>query len=609
MSTNDGAFEASSSYYSAYEVFGETNKIGLKQRSNNEVIISPLYTKIIFNEENGIAYAYRNDSVGLYTLANKKLLVPVAYKYIEPLYQNSTYSSRSAIEATDFLDTRTLFIQENNNYLTSITGLTEILKTKIEQVYIINSNGKYGIYSVSDLKYLVPLQYTKIDRYKNEFLMPGPDGNVFVLSQDQKIGLYRYEEANLVSPIFDSLSNTGGTLIGWTKKKIVVFPKDAQSWETSRPKEIQAGSELIAFKSVKNQWELRRLDNTVFLKEKFDSLRIIASSQSFFELEQAVRYPIIAYKESVLYLIDQNDSLPPLIIPNGKYIGSYMGKYLLISSLDKKGVYNFDLQEILPLQFDQIVPWMRKTKGQEAWLCKKTNSWYFYDGSNIFDSIQADTIQLFDMDAYCAFRNGKAALINRKENVQTEFIYDFVQTKFEPGEKLARINQEYVYLSANGDSHPANITYSNSGYESLNELAAAFLEAVNSTDNDLLYQFADKLTPDYHSYEFMNGYLADYRSFFKNFSDSNRQLVLQRYYEKLEVIKTKILSRSAGQLLENKGFEDPNTRKAEINKKLTLEGTESSILFQAGEETFSVKLGELMFIDGKVKTFTLPKFN
>ncbi|MNY63614.1 hypothetical protein D3C86_2005970 [compost metagenome] len=51
-------------------------------------------------------------------------------------------------------------------------------------------------------------------------------------------------------------------------------------------------------------------------------------------------------------------------------------------------------------------------------------------------------------------------------------------------------------------------------------------------------------------------------------------------------------------------------QKVEINKLVTLEGTENGIIIQLSDNpdnSYRVKLGELFLIDGHLKTFTMPK--
>lgn len=623
MMSSDGGFGdgdgvAMQDEHTNYFVFNENAKVGVRRASDNQIVLQANFHHISIDRETELMLVYNDQAkVGLFDPKKNTFYLPITYMHIslgERIFgYEKGFKYRQMITLRKDTKEYELAILQDDSIVTHIPGLSAIRSTPVTDLSILTKNSKQGLFSMQSDSLLLPIIYDTVSSFSNKSYKIPSGNRLFLIRRENKTGIYSSTHKLLVPEVHDSVSVAGNALVGWSAKTVSIYPNDKPVWTHAKPQEIQSNASVIGFKNKKGKWELLRTIDQQPLLEKmlFDSLRIISGEASFFDFEEReTSAPIFAYKGKDLYLVQASDSLHFVVIKDARIFNLFMGKFIFLESQGKRGIYSYELEEVVPFRFNQVMPWIGTNRKEKYWACKLDHSWYFYEGKDVYDSIQADSVRLFDINAYCAIKDGKIALVNRSKNIVTEFKYDFVELKTQAGDKLARIDSTYYYVSATGGSYPADIPYSKSGYQTLEAVTEAFMNALESSNDSLLYEFADKLTPDCNSYEYMNGWLADYRSFFKDFSYWKRKDALDRYYNKLLQIKQKLIRYSAGKRLQNKGFEDPTMRKAEITKRLTLTGTESSLIIQAGddpESSYRVKLGELFLIDGYFKTFTMPK--
>ncbi|MNK28049.1 hypothetical protein D3C87_464180 [compost metagenome] len=600
-------------HFSPYRVFYENSLCGVKRSSDNAIILPATYKYITLQEDTDLMLVYNeNKQVGLFNPKKNAFLFPISYKNIQisARIDGNGVGSRQKIELVTDNQLYELALLQDDSVITLLSGLNAVNTTYTQDLILLTKGTKQGMFSVSANRLVLPITYDTIAGLDNQTYQLPSRNQLFTVRKAQKTGVYSSSDQLLVPEIYDSISIAGNAIIGWTKKSIAVYPNGEATWKHNRPVKIQGTKYFMGLQDKNGKWELLRVNQQPLIdKTPFDSLKIIPKSNYFDFSGTDDVAPILAYKGKDLYLIRSFDTLQYRVFKDAMTIGLFKKNLIYLSSEGKHGIYSYQLEEIMPCKFDQIIPWSGKKRSEKQWACKADKYWYFYEGTTLYDSIQADSIRLNSMNTFCASKNGKMALVNRSNNTATDFIYDFIEFKPKTEEKLARIDSVYVYLSLNGTTRPAGkeISYSKDGYTSQEAVTEAFLEAVTSSNDSLLYTFAEKLSPDYNSYEFMNYRQADYRDHFNNFSNWKRKEMLDRYYSKLLLIKAKMMRQSEGQVIKNKGFEYAKLRKAEINALLTLWGLESVMLFQIGDiKDYRVNLGELFLVDGYFKVFTLP---
>ena len=166
------------------------------------------------------------------------------------------------------------------------------------------------------------------------------------------------------------------------------------------------------------------------------------------------------------------------------------------------------------------------------------------------------------------------------------------------------------YLSVNGKSiQPFGRASKARGYAKAEDLYKAFARILKSESDNLLMEFCRDLIPDSYSRKFMSRIRFEYRGFFSNMvkQDMTIKKVVKKNFQLLLNFRKKL--KRAGYLatLKYKEVKRGSYFWDFRRQKIRLPGTESPGIFMVGDKKIRFKLGELVSIDGFLKSFTKPR--
>ncbi len=588
--------------------FSINGKQGIKLVYNKKVILPADYSQITSISNHEYLTVRRNDSLGLFLPKKQLMILPVSYKNIElsqKIYLNNQNGFRFIVEAETFDSKVDFFVIQNDSIYKVFSGMKDVMVTPANELFILSSDSKSGLYSVKNDSLLLSFDYDEISRFA--YSPKELEGNNlhFKVKKNDKMGLYQINKSFYLPIKFDSISCKNECVIGWDKNGATLFPSQKKVWNIVNDViNVKASTSILALQHANLKWSLWSSDQHKLIDGKLvDSVQMFESFD-----ERAEKIPLMAYDKNAIYLVRKDSSNLYLKLDNASIDGIIAMDNFLISSNGKKGVYSFLLENKVASKYDEIKSWYGPKYTKDYWACKKGKYWVFIDNTkSVYDSIKAESIKPFDLNTYCATNKGKIAIINRSENVNTGFIFDFVNTSIAK-DKLARIGTDYYYVVANGTKNKIDrIQYSKIGYTSLKDVSNAFTKIMNSDEDTLLYEFALNMTPDYHSMEFMNNNNKDYRDVFSSFSEFERIAAAKKYYQQLLFIKKSIYRDANDKKVAGLGFKSDKLIDFHIDRNKLMKGTESPILITIDNKTIQIKLGELMIIDGYVKSFTMPK--
>lgn len=602
-----------------HEVFYENGKRGLKSNVKNKILVQAKYDDIRLYKEDGterFAFVDLDSNVGLYSIGTEEILLDSKYYDIKVIAKKSRFVPGKMFTNYCFLvknHAKKLALFIYNSEFKNLNKIVDFdfsdYKSMNDSLIALKKDDKWSVFNLNSMKFYYQKEFDSVDKLSSRIGYTTRENKNFLLfKQNNKFGLGDLAGNQKLECIYDSITGDKKFIICWSGKKATAFNDNLEILSNdSYVKTIVIDRHLIAT-NVQKKWGIINLQNIIVIPFQYDSIKTVNLSSNYGDNKD---YPsdfiAIAVEKNNVDLYKIKNDVKLLTLKETKFEKILMTK-IVLSQNNKQGVYDQDLNLVCDFKYDKLNLWYGKVYKHN--FVGKINADLYFIGDNItFDSIRADSVFIYDQSAYVAIRNNKYALVNRDQKVETEFSYDYISKKMDFGPHFFRVGNEFGLIDNMGKEIGARKTNLKNGYTDFTQCANDLITIFKSENDSLLLDFARKITPDYWSYVAWNQYLADYRGVFKNFTNDNYESAIQVMYKDLLDFRKRFSSKNELVELTTCGFDFNQLGEMEVSfHKIKVPVTESPIVIFTKDKTYKLKLGELLVIDGQIKSFTRPKF-
>jgi hypothetical protein len=589
-----------------FQVFNIEGKYGIKN-SSGKVLLNPEFDNIRFssnrhyskNDLDEFALLTSKNLCGIFSIHSNKIIIPINYKTVELLATH--YTTNTVFEQVFGL--RNLDHTISLVKYSSIESSTHIVKSKIKDVTKINDsicgikeNKYWKFYNLKTQKYHSSQVFDSFEIINQRNYTP--KNKPILVNLKKKYGIFNQNLENIVPITFDSILFKTPFVLAYRNGKIKLYDENFE-------KNMDIDDYSIDYDFIK-----------VSINNKFGILN------KKLQIQMPIVYTELDIKRisfsDLLIFCTQNSQLKifkighendSLFLDNLTFF-KYLNLGFAVKKENKIALFDNQLKQIMDYQaFDNI--YLMYYKGYyKSFYAKKDSMLYFVADNKILDSISADSVQMINQNIFAAFKNNKYAIISYDNiNDKAEYIYDYIELNpNKPSFILSRINNEYVYINEKGEEQTERFLLNTYHFKSLNEIGDALIQALVSHDDSLMYLFAKNILPDFEAFEYIKTHYFDHRSFVKGFSIESYEYSISKYVEQLLFIKKRIQNNNSIhsiQLIEipsSEKINDPQFRNNDIY------GVALPFKLIIDEKEYKIKLGELLLINNKYYSFTLPKF-
>ncbi|KXH82844.1 WG repeat-containing protein [Chryseobacterium kwangjuense] len=484
------------------------------------------YDKINLDYDKKSYYTFKNNQIGIFINETTKL--EPQFKSVEKRDNNYIVSKSNKYV---LLNTS---LQQNPN-LESDAPIETLLSSKFLKI---KKNGKYGL-TDNNGSLLIPFEYDGFDYldYDRQHLI--------TVKNNDKAGLFDLNQKKLIIPVaYEFLSDNDDFIIGFFKDKTSLFNYSGQKILTDDYDSVASSkteNSSVYFVGKDNLYTVITKDQKILMKDIL-SYRYIYN-------EDLLINPFLSNRISMMALQHKN------------------GKYALFNEFEKKTVSNFE--------YDNIV--QKYTADQLYFIVVKNKKYGVVDAQNkiivdfIYDEMSFNKVYSgIQPLAFVAKKDNKYGIIGFNSTVWTPFKYDGLEKiseenlfKAKTGKTYQIINYKNEILNKNSFDDIAGfegkqaLTFSkgmmrvisnkgeftgieekmqpHEGYKTFDELKLAFIQAMDSKDDEALKIFVKKTAPSPHILYFLKNNMFTREELYIN--ESGLQHINKKYFEDLREFK------------------------------------------------------------------------
>lgn len=580
-----------------------------------DTLIEPTYdeTRIDFATET--AYARMNRRYRFYNLKERHWFehpvmdsIQQIYEYSQIPYPRTLYLVRSEIQ-WGLMEVTSKGI----NMLLPASYDSIIQLSNNQLLFRVHSSQLSGIYDMKEGCFHVPLnQYERIVEIENTDLTRrlGKSyliqlGGLFgITSNKSKILEEKYQKINWSDDLIYSQYPNG--------KGEVLF------YQTSSPLMISNVHDLLTYK---NTYALKTVKWEIYLSNgsKIEGLQDLDTVYQYYPLDDAIfhlfedlgaeyTFVFAGRNDSLIIKELQKDQIQ--FIQNCQFVQQH--RYgIAIKQQGKVGLVDLSFRTVIPFEYDDIMFFAKKGR-KKFYMTRQHKHWSFFEDSTKLWEFDADTIFYYNLQNGLIIlkQADKFALFNINNGKSSGFDYDYIFQAYSEQSYLGRIGKEYYKLLDEKTSIKTNYTFESEGYKSLEELQIALCEALNSGDSLKIRDFARKISVDWNSYEAFASVKGESRGIFSQFS--NDKILQETTFHQKEINRVFSEYDKSYSQMTCRGFDEPNYQNAFALGKLQIQGVNTHFVFEMGDKTLKLSLGEIYLVNGFYKcmgSFKLNRFH
>lgn len=520
--------------------------------------------------------------------------------------QNITYDIAIEKENFIFSENGRYGIKDENNSILLPATYSQITK-ELNNLYILNNSGYYGIFSMSLKTIVVPVEYSSIyfdngrGKYNDEII----DKFVVRISKGNLSGLLDHNLQTII-PVSYKLVEISKEYVRLRdqqdKEGIWFFDKSCQNIPLIFDQVLSESYPFLCGFIAKQK------DNYFFFNGKGEE--IIANGLKVEMLHD--NWEGIIYSDYVLF-VDKNNkygiyscSSNRIIIPAiNENIFAFFKDNFIVSKENKYGIINKSNDILVPFLYDSL--YFSKPNEKELVIVAKKNKVGLIDNyNNVLIPFKYDEIENLNNQRYKVCSNGKYSMCDNTGKILTKDTYEYIGSQYNG--VSAVFNKGMIgYIDYDGKIiEPVKRKIQARGYKSTKALFENFVSVLKTENDSLLMEFTKDLLPDDYSKEFMLRINYTYRGVPTHMSKENMNKAIENSYSILKNFRDNLIKVEGLQYLEFTGL-DKNPD-GYWDEELNLLGNELRGILKTNNETFYFKLGELICVDGFWKSFTEPRW-
>lgn len=372
---------------------------------------------------------------------------------------------------------------------------------KYKGLFKASIDGKSGIIDTNGI--VVPIEY---DRLWSIY-----DGRYFVVTQDEKLGLYDTKGTLVLPAKYDWISQSKAVdvetlllvkdgLHGYYINQDTIIEPQFKIIEHIHNRDLlkmrnRGANSYMRAQNTKGKWGvINEFNGKIIVPFKYDEIpqMVDARSGNFFIVRKKSKYGLVS---------DKGKTSVPLIYSslNGHYtmwdvFGNDSTFYLVARKKGRVGAINYFNETQIPFEYEDMT------------IVKS----HLYEGTLLLK----------------AKRNGKYALIDAKGKPLTEFVFDHI-ANFEDGLAMSFRDGKMRMLNVDGAFQTEAITMEpHQGYTTYEALKLALWEAITDSSGHKLMDFCMKVAPSDHI-----NYYVKHNVFNKGYPfPTNQKNIAERYY-------------------------------------------------------------------------------
>ena len=508
----------------------------------------------------GINVFKENEKFGIKDYDKNEVLIPAEYDNIKQEVKdnfvlNKGYSYYGLYNSK--LRKIVLPLEFNEVYINNASGHYVFLNNN-SFVVVVRKKDKKGLLD-HNYNYIFNIEYDKIE----------PHETYVRLVKDEKDGIYFFKKISKAIPlIYDQVIEEFPTncFIAIKNKRYFLFDNTG--------KLITGDNNLV--KIYRHRWS----DNTTY------DILIIDSKN-----------------KCGIY----NSSKSRFIVPVkfDKVADVFENQFIVKNNL-KFGIINSESKEVVPFLYDTLA-FLKPKNIHTLLLASQKQKFGLINLQNksitgfVFDGIENIN------GLYKVLENGKYTVVDSLGKKISTMTFDDIGS-FYDGKCAVFIKNKMGYMDMNGNIiEPIERLSKARGYKDINELFSSFVKVLKSENDSLLMKFCEAVVYDEYTKEFMLRINYEYRGFPRKMMLSNKTTedAVKEYYNEIKYFYNKLKMTGQLESLVYSGLDRDIIGYWE--KEYNLLGTEARGILITKDHKYDYKLGELIFMDGYWKSFTLPR--
>jgi len=435
---------------------------------------------------------------------------------------------------------------------------------------------------------------------------------LYRVKKNQKYGVLNAKGETLIPIIYDQITenylvkNGKYGLVNLKNETILPFKYE---------KLFPVYRDLLSYKE-QGRWgilEMRNNSPSIILSAKYKAIdRLILEDFAFLIDDQNLK-GVYDLKQKKIAIKPQYKFLEWSIIqPKLKYaMDDYKVYYFKIKKDNKVGLIDLYGKIIVPAEQDEVTVFGNSKEPLIITIKKDGKFRLLSPNGKQFSSGKYDKIKYLNRERFAVQLNGKFGVLNPKGGFIAPIIYDKIG-KFQKYQdaSFVVIGDKYGVLDSSGKILlPVSTKLpEGGGYEDLNDLYQAFVTALKSNDEKIMYNFCKDISPDSLTLSYMIMNEFEYRGIPFKLAEKGITVdsLSKTYFQFLKDYQTKLSN--LGNLAELSLIGPEHEGVSVHDEANEIFATETFIKLQFGNSERRAKLGELLQIDGIWKVFSYPKF-
>lgn len=459
----------------------------------------------------------------------------------------------------------------------------------------------YGVYKAKERKMILPEEYKEVEiDYKNDGYTTKNDSLlVMIVTKGGLTGLLDYQ-ARMILPIEYTALSTHHTYVLLTKEKKrgIYFFDPSHSPIKVEYDDIGEEWPFGFFRAVKDKKYFLFSKSGQLITDNNISIKTYRSPW-----DRRIELLLIgnAKKKWGIYDMKKGQFIIPttyeLIINNYRF-------EFIVKQNGKFGVVNTKNEMVIPFHYDTLAFLAPKAGQVRLIASKKKKNALMDNNGKVLSAFEYDEIESINGFYKVRTSNGYS-VIDSLGNRITKENFDHVGT-FSRDTCAVFRGDKYGYMNNKGTIiTPVENISKGHGYTTLEKLFTALVDALKADNDSTLRRFCEAALPDEQTEELMNRMHYSYRHYPASSTGKfTREQLLNEYFKNVLRFRESLKRNNELASLQFYGLEGKGITWDRWEQVLV---TQTRGLLRSSRSDHEYQIGELIYLDGYWKSFTLPK--